>query len=83
MTSKKCLGILFSTPYGSEGTDTRIKIAEAAGDGVHGFATGQEAKGIPNAEQNINRLIDNGLGKVTPMETEEYRMEPTISEQLV
>lgn len=74
MPSKKRLGILlFSTPYGSESTDTAIKIAETAlkkghhvsmfayGDGVHGFTTGQKAKGIPNAEHNINRLIDNGL----------------------
>jgi len=74
MTSRRNLGILlFSTPYGSESADTAVKIAETAlkmghnvsifayGDGVHGFTTGQKAKGIPNAEQNISRLIDQGL----------------------
>ncbi|MFH0848350.1 MAG: DsrE family protein [archaeon] len=74
MENKKNLGILlFSTPYGSEGADTVVKIAETAlrmghtvsifayGDGVHGFTTGQKAKGIPNAEQNFSRLIDQGL----------------------
>ena len=55
MVDGKTLGILiFSTPYGSESTDTAIKLAEAAlemghqvsifahGDGVHGFTAGQK-----------------------------------------
>ena len=55
MASEKHLGILlFSTPYGSESTDTAVKLAETAlkmghqvsifayGDGVHGFTAGQK-----------------------------------------
>jgi len=74
MAGGKTLGILlFSTPYSSESTDTAIKIAETAlktghqvsifayGEGVHGFTVGQKPKGIPNAEQNISRLIEQGL----------------------
>lgn len=74
MASGKHLGILlFSTPYAYESTDTAVKIAEttlkmghqvsifAYGDGVHGFTVGQKPKGIPNAEQNTSKLIEQGL----------------------
>mgnify|MGYP001033633511 CR=1 FL=1 len=74
MASGKHLGILlFSTPYGYESTDTAVKMAQTAlrmghqvsifayGDGVHGFTVGQRPKGIPNAEQNMSSLIEQGL----------------------
>jgi len=74
VASGKHLGILlFSTPYGYESTDTAVKMAQTAlrmghqvsifayGDGVHGFTVGQRPKGIPNAEQNMSSLIEQGL----------------------
>lgn len=70
----KRLGILlFTTPYGSENTDTAIKIAQAAlnkgyevtifayGDSVHNFTKGQRPSGITNAEKEFQILISKGL----------------------
>jgi tRNA 2-thiouridine synthesizing protein D len=64
---------LFTTPYIFENTYTAMKIAEAAlnkgyrvnlfasADGVHNFTLDQKAKGIPNAQEELNNLIEKGL----------------------
>ena len=71
---KKHLGILlFTTPYGSENTDTAIGLAKSAldeghsvtifayGDSVHNFTKGQKATGITNAEREFQVLLGHGL----------------------
>ena len=38
----------------------RVHI-HATGDGVHAFTRGQGAKGVPNVEEGLRRLLDRGL----------------------
>lgn len=70
---KKLTISLFTTPYVFENTYTAMKIAEAAltkgyrvslfasADGVHNFTLDQKARGIPNAQEGFESLIEKGL----------------------
>lgn len=65
--------ILWASPYGSEDAFSAIRIAEgglqrghrahlhATGDGVHAFAAGHGAKGLPNIEAIVRGLMASGL----------------------
>ncbi len=65
--------VLTTSPYGFENTATALRLAEAAlakghqvllhatGDGVYNFLTHQRAKGVPQAEEGFQRLLDQGL----------------------
>ena len=70
----KTITLLLSTsPYAYENTATAAAIAEAAlgkghtvnliasADGVYCFLKGQKAKGILNAQEKFNELIQKGL----------------------
>jgi sulfur relay (sulfurtransferase) complex TusBCD TusD component (DsrE family) len=64
---------LSTSPYFSENSLSAIGIAEAAlkkghsvsvvasADGIYCFLKKQKAKGVPNAEENFSRLIQQGL----------------------
>ncbi len=71
--SKTITLFLSTSPYAHENTLTCVRIAEAAldkghavnliasADGVYTFLTKQKARGIPNAEEEFNRLLQKGL----------------------
>ena len=64
---------LSTSPYSHENTLTCIRLAESAlgkghavnliasADGVYAFLTRQKARGIPNAEEEFARLVQQGL----------------------
>jgi sulfur relay (sulfurtransferase) complex TusBCD TusD component (DsrE family) len=73
-TMAKSITLFLSTsPYSSENTRSTIRMAEAAlkrghrvnviasADGIYCFLKKQKAKGLPNAEENFSRLIQQGL----------------------
>jgi sulfur relay (sulfurtransferase) complex TusBCD TusD component (DsrE family) len=73
-TRAKSITLFLSTsPYSSENTRSTIRMAEAAlkrghrvnviasADGIYCFLKKQKAKGLPNAEENFSRLIQQGL----------------------
>lgn len=65
--------IVWASPYSGQHMATAIRLAEAAldkghrvhihatGDGVHAFTRGQGAKGVPNVEEGLRRLLGRGL----------------------
>lgn len=70
---KRLTLFLSTTPYAFENTYTILRLAEAAlnkghevkvfasGDGVYNFLKGQKAKGLPNAQEGFENLINKGL----------------------
>jgi len=64
---------LSASPYKGEQTWMAVKLAEAAldqkfqvnlvatGDGIYNFLKGQKARGFPNAEEKLTKLIQKGL----------------------
>jgi tRNA 2-thiouridine synthesizing protein D len=65
--------VLAGTPYGSERAVQALRLARAAlekghrvnlfatADGTYVALSGQAAKGLPNAGQELERLIERGL----------------------
>ncbi len=71
--SKRFTLFLSAPPYAGQHAATAARLAGAAldeghevtlfasGDGIYNFVTGQNAKGVPNAEREFAALMERGL----------------------
>ena len=73
MAGKAIAFFLTASPYSGQTVQTITRLAEAAlrqghrvslfasADAVYGFMTGHQPVGMPNAEEDLTRLIEQGL----------------------